>query len=289
MLNSDNSNSTNDLNTQNQTQNIDFNKPLCDQIPASLVSGAIGKDILKTQPISSSTTNICQYFVDSTHFVTLRLNNLSYENQKKGQEGLGRQITTNDQIQAEHFVAIQKDGKINDIVIKIDDNLFLAVDRNSLEAATEEQLINLASQVATYINNGVTTNQNTDNDADKVTTQTDEGFIKNFFGLIEAKKASDAVMIMTKKNTSNDSVKQAWAVQFNNINSVKVASIEPSMQNSWTDTTRQYKVSLDVVMNPNSANAPIPYYGYENGLNTRFVSLVKEDGAWRIDGIATGP
>jgi len=38
-----------------------------------------------------------------------------------------------------------------------------------------------------------------------------------------------------------------------------------------------------------AANAPIPYYGYENGQNTRFIPIIKENSLWKIDGIATGP
>ncbi len=42
-------------------------------------------------------------------------------------------------------------------------------------------------------------------------------------------------------------------------------------------------------MDPSSANAPIPYYGYETGENIRFITLVKENKLWKIDEIATGP
>jgi hypothetical protein len=42
-------------------------------------------------------------------------------------------------------------------------------------------------------------------------------------------------------------------------------------------------------MNPNSANEPIPYFGWENGQNIRWVTLVKEGKMWRIEGLATGP
>lgn len=274
-------------NKQNNSVSIDFNRPVCDQISKSDVSSAIGQNIVKTEPISSTTSNVCQYYINDTNFVTLRLNKLNYEAQKQGQINLDRQISTNSQINTEHFVAIQKDGLINDIVIKINDNLFLTVDRSSTKAANEETIVALAAKVAELLKTGTTTSS-TDN-SNQVSQNDDEQFIRNFFGLIEDKKASEAVMIMTSKNTTDDSIKQAWGVQFNNMNSVKVVSIEPSMQESWSESSRQYKVVLDMVMNPNSANEPIPYYGYENGQNTRFINLLKENGAWRVDGIATGP
>jgi len=41
-------------------------------------------------------------------------------------------------------------------------------------------------------------------------------------------------------------------------------------------------------MDESSKNALIPYYGYDQGTNTRFIVLVKEGGKWFIEAIATG-
>jgi hypothetical protein len=110
--------------------------------------------------------------------------------------------------------------------------------------------------------------------------------VRTFFNLIGEKRASDAVGMM---NVSDDSQKQAWAVQFNTITSIKVLNIAPSMQSDWTDTRHSYKVTMDVKMDPASANAPIPYYGWDNGQNIRWINLVKVGNLWKIEGIATGP
>lgn len=117
----------------------------------------------------------------------------------------------------------------------------------------------------------------------------DTDIIHSFFTLIATKRPSDAVTMMTSEITNSDSLKQAWAVQFNAFNSLNVISVEPSMKEEWTQMKHTYKVTLDVVMNPNSANEPIPYFGWENGQNTRFVPVVKEGKMWRVEGIATGP
>lgn len=271
---------------------INYNEPLCEQIPTSLIGNAIDKKIINTDQTTNSTSNICKYYIDSLHFVTLRLNNLSYETQKKGQTVLGRKIITNSDIELEHFIAVQDDGMINDIVLELDDNLFIAVDRSSGATFSDDDMVKIAVAITGYINGGNTgASENTDTGElqSSVSTLDDEQFIKNFFGLIENRKANDAVSLMTNKNTSDDSTKQAWGVQFNYMSSVKVVSIEVSTKDSWTSTSRQYKVVLDVSMDPDSADAPIPYYGYENGQNTRFINLINEDGAWRVDGIATGP
>jgi hypothetical protein len=48
-------------------------------------------------------------------------------------------------------------------------------------------------------------------------------------------------------------------------------------------------VTFDVTMDPSSANGPIPYYGYDQGENVRFVTIVKEGNQWKVEGLATGP
>jgi hypothetical protein len=116
-----------------------------------------------------------------------------------------------------------------------------------------------------------------------------EDIIQNFFNLIGEKRASDAVMMMTSKIVNDDSTKQSYGVMFAAMKSVIVRKIEESSKSDWTDTWQQYMITFDIVMDPDSANQPIPFYGFENGENIRFVNLVKENNVWKIEGLATGP
>jgi len=275
--------------TNNSVVMLDFGQPLCEQIPSSVVAEAIDKEITNTTTNSSSTSNVCQYYIDDTNFVTLRLNTLNYENQKSGQITLNRTINTDDQIQTDHFVAVQENGLINDIVIKINDNMFLAIDRSSTKAADENAVVTLAAKVAEFINNPDTNTSETSNDSAIVPEPQEIDIVQNFFQLIKEKDISAAVSSMSSKNTTDDSVKQAWGVQFNDWNSVNITSIEASMPTDWSESRHTYKVMMDVIIDSSAANLPIPYYGYENGQNIRFISIVKENGLWKIDEIATGP
>lgn len=274
---------------------IKVGNDVCGEFPGDWVQSAINKTIIKIEKLETTGTNTCTYFIDENNFITLRLNNLSFENQKIGQQTLGRSITTNNKILLNHFVAVQENNLINDIVIEISPNLFLAVDRSSTKAINENEIVDFAIKVSERIKNGEnqvtnfppTAEKNSKNNGVPLPLDTD--IISSFFTLIETKRPSDAVTMMTSEITSNDSQKQAWAVQFNAINSLNVISVEPSMKEEWTDTKHTYKLTLDVTMNPNSANEPIPYFGWENGQNIRWVTLVKEGKMWRVEGIATGP
>jgi len=84
-------------------------------------------------------------------------------------------------------------------------------------------------------------------------------------------------------------MKKMWKEQFEAMKSVKVLSIEPAMEDAWTDKKHEYKVVLNIVMDESSKNALMPYYGYDQGKNTRFIVLVKEGNKWFIEAIATGP
>jgi len=125
--------------------------------------------------------------------------------------------------------------------------------------------------------------------ASPVPEPTEEDVIRAFFALIDEDRAADAVLAMSASITGDDAAKQAWAVQLAAMTSVKVLALGPSMPVDWTATRHTYRVTLDVRMSPGSSTAPIPYYGYTAGENVRFVSVVAEDGAWKVDTIGTGP
>jgi hypothetical protein len=259
-------------------------KNICSEFPKDWVSSILIKTIIKTEALESSGTNICQYYTDNNNFVTLRLNNLNVENQKKGQIELGRTINTNPKIKAEHFIAVQDNGLINGIYLIINPNLFIVVDRTSAKAASEEEIINFAASVAKRIQSGEnTTTQITPTSNSMVPLPQREDIVRNFFNLINEGKIPEAINMLTPNNTSDESIKQAWGVQFNAFEKITVNKIENSFDNT-------YKVTLNVLMKPESANAkPMPYYGWGDGEFVRWVSLEKINNLWKISGIATGP
>ena len=289
-------NGTDTKSTQNKLPlTVNFSTPIGDQVPQTVIQDIINEPISNVQPTTGNITNVCKYYLNEKDYVTLRLNKLNYDTQKAGNERSGAKISEDHSINAEHFIVTAPNGPMANISIKITDTLILTVERSSQSAISDKKFIDLAAGVVKYLQNSTSTNTNgsksggTNDTGDSVTKLDDREFITNFFKLINDGKASEAVMIMTSKNTGNDSTKQAWAVQFNAMKSITVSGVEAYNESSWTTSQREYKVTFNLTMDPNSANAPIPYYGYENGKNTRFVILAKEDGAWKIDGIATGP
>jgi len=141
------------------------------------------------------------------------------------------------------------------------------------------------SPIQTIIQTSPTTQQEQKTN-NEVPLPSDKDIIRNFVSLIEDGEAGKAALTM---KTKDDTELQAWAVHFNAINSFKLLKIEKANEESWTNNKHIYKVALDVWMDPKSADAPIPYYGWENGENTRWITLEKVGDVWKIAEIATGP
>lgn len=124
---------------------------ICAQFDKEMIAGIIGREITKTETKSGGSSFNCEYYVDDKNFVSLTLNNLSVENQKKGAEALDRKVETREVIKMEHFVTVQEDGNINAIYLVLGPNKYIRVDRSSGKLFDNEALINLASKVVEKI------------------------------------------------------------------------------------------------------------------------------------------
>jgi len=110
-----------------------------------------------------------------------------------------------------------------------------------------------------------------------------EDIIRVFFNLIDEGRVSSALIMMSPKMIGDESSKQAWGVQFNAFENIKVVSLEPAGNN-------RYKVVLETKMKPEAGLAEsIPFYGYGDGQFIRFIELEQIDKVWKIREIATGP
>jgi len=116
----------------------------------------------------------------------------------------------------------------------------------------------------------------------------EEDTIRSFFRLIDENKVTGAVSMLSEELVSSESAKQAYGVQFNAIEFANVVDINPSDVQAWDENQKQYEVIVDIKMNPDSSNEVIPYYGWMDGENIRWITLKKENSLWKIDEIATG-
>lgn len=104
----------------------------------------------------------------------------------------------------------------------------------------------------------------------------EEDTIRLFIQLINDDQIDEALKMMLTEEGQN------WRPYLESFEKIEVVNLEKTELGS-------FQVNLDVKMKPESGNQPIPYFGYVNGINTKFVNLVKDNNVWKIKEIATGP
>lgn len=120
--------------------------------------------------------------------------------------------------------------------------------------------------------------------AQSVPLPTGEDIIYTFFELIREKRIADAVSMFSSAAAPDESAKQTWAVNFNTLESISVKSIAEWQKTDWTENIKSYKIIVIAKNKPNPQ-----FRAWEDGENTRWINLIKENNLWKISEIATGP
>jgi hypothetical protein len=139
------------------------------------------------------------------------------------------------------------------------------------------------------------TKLNTNTDQNQINVNTyqsllapEEELITLLFGLINNCQNQEAVKLLSKKLNPNPETETLWLEQFKAIRSVHLMDIKEISKDTWTDTEKIYRVVLEVYVDNSAAKAPIPYYGWGDNPNIRFITVVKINNKWFIDQIGTG-
>jgi len=141
---------------------LDPNKAICDQIPAAVIEGILGGKVERIESFFEEPISICQYYFAGNDFLSLSTGHLSYEEQKQNRQSLGREIKTSPKIDAEHFITTEESGAVGDIVLKISDDYFLAIDFFSLKSmhfrkvTSEAVAVDFAASLINYLKTGKT-------------------------------------------------------------------------------------------------------------------------------------
>lgn len=129
-----------------------FGVSVCDEVSKDLVKNIINKPIEEVEARSTQNDISCSYYTAKSKLehILIQVNFLSADDQKKGQEMLGRKVVTYKDFPLENFAAVQDDGNINAIYLVMTPNKYVRVDRTA-NTANNQQLIELARKVAEII------------------------------------------------------------------------------------------------------------------------------------------
>lgn len=125
---------------------------VCGQFTKEFIQNALGREIVKIAPPDHDTLFNCRYYLDDKdNYVMLVFEYLSIDNQKKGNEEMGRKVEENESIPMRNLVVTQPDGVINTIYLAFDDMKFISLHRSSESELTNDQLISFMANIAKEI------------------------------------------------------------------------------------------------------------------------------------------
>ena len=124
---------------------------ICGQFTSEFVENVLGKPIIRTEPPKLNSLYNCSYYLNDQEYVMLVLDYLSIDNQKKGQEMMGRTTKEDPRIPMRNMVVYQEDGVINTIYLVFGDEKFISIERSGGSGLSAEELINFAANIAKEI------------------------------------------------------------------------------------------------------------------------------------------
>lgn len=119
---------------------------VCGQFTIKYMEGLTGKNIFRTSEVTPG-SEVCQYFISEQNKNMMFQIDVGYynvEDQKKGQEFLGRKVEKNSRIPMDNFVVYQENGLINKIYLVLGTDKFVGIDRSAADALTETEIMDLA-------------------------------------------------------------------------------------------------------------------------------------------------
>jgi hypothetical protein len=124
---------------------------ICGQFTQAFMENMLGRKITRIEPSNISSVNGCSYYLDGNEYVMLVLDYLAIENQRTGQEQMGRKVEKNPKIPMDNFVVTEDDGAINDVYFILSPQKFLRLERSSKAALSNDQIMDLSAQLGAAI------------------------------------------------------------------------------------------------------------------------------------------
>jgi hypothetical protein len=113
--------------------------------------------------------------------------------------------------------------------------------------------------------------------------------LEEFFVIVNSRDINEAMKSMAQAMINTPEKRKGWRSQLAAIRSIHVLGVEPARTQDWRDNLHIFKVTLETYVE-NSPNAPIPFYGWGDNPNVRWVTMkLNSQRRWVIEEIATGP
>jgi hypothetical protein len=274
----------------------------CEMFDADFIYSATGKSVAYMDSGILKDPAYCTYYFEYSKdyyklpngttspggpWISLKLENMDFAKQKTAYEFLEYSVVNDPGIGIENATVYLKEKKLIEILLSINPARFIALNRASEKAFSEEEMKGLARRIAEKINGKLSFDikKNPNNLVvpeveKKEVGDLQQAFAVQFWGKIAEQKIDEALAMMD----ANQPTKDMWRTNFKTIKSISVKKTEKAFEDEWTATRQTYKMQLDVSV-PKEGEG----YGWQNGLNFRWVTLEKTGNTWQIHEIANNP
>jgi len=119
---------------------------------------------------------------------------------------------------------------------------------------------------------------------DKIDRIKEENYIYEFFETINQEDFEQAFSMMDEKLIGNIAMQEMWKANFSSLDKIKVVSLYPEEEEKWHKQQPLFKVIIYAILKPGT-----PYYGWDEGRNTRWITINPSGDSWKIVSIASSP
>jgi len=109
-------------------------------------------------------------------------------------------------------------------------------------------------------------------------------FIYRFIDAIDKGRHDGAVGMMDPSIVGNEQMRDMWIASFSSLGLIRVVSMVKESESKWHEGHPLFRVELFTRPDPGKG-----FFGWEEGFDTRWISLSGKEGNWQILEIATGP
>lgn len=122
-----------------------FGVDICSEVSKEWMQEKSGITIIETESPSDSNSTSCHYITNKerNEFIAITVAYLNINIQLKGQQYLGRDTVTIEELTMPHFIAIEENDAINAIYLSMTDGKYVRLDRTK-NTITNGTLINIA-------------------------------------------------------------------------------------------------------------------------------------------------
>lgn len=111
-----------------------------------------------------------------------------------------------------------------------------------------------------------------------------ELFIYRFFEAIDEGDQDEALAMTAPSVSGNDQMREMWRASFASLDLVRVVKVIREPEKKWHDGNPVFEVELFTRPDPGKG-----FSGWEEGFDTRWVTLIREGENWKVAEITTSP